>query len=225
MRRAPAFPASASSLPDRARWYATEKVSLAFGYGISATPCSWLAPTAFLPMVASGSRCRCWRWRALRLPVNALSPPDCQEVLGVLRAVTGDEGTARKARVPGYAVGGKTRTVRKIGPRVQRRPVCGLVRRYRAPSDDPRIVTVVVINDPKGAAYGGGAIAAPVFSTVTQGVLRLLNVAPTDTAALAAAAAASAAGGQCDDGNPRSATRPCPWPNCWAGPPAPAATR
>ena len=59
----------------------------------------------------------------------------------------------------------------------------------------PAIVTVVVINDPKGAAYGGGAVAAPVFSTVTQGVLRLLNVAPTDTAALAAAAAASAAGG------------------------------
>ena len=187
---------SAGSLPDRARWYATEKVSLAFGYGISATP---LQLARAYSVFANGG---------VRQPLSLLalegaaapgeriiSAQIAREVLGVLHAVTGDEGTARKARVPGYAVGGKTGTVRKIGPQGYSADQYVAWFAGIAPIDDPRIVTVVVINDPKGAAYGGGAVAAPVFSTVTQGVLRLLNVAPTDTAALAAAAAASAAGG------------------------------
>ena len=183
---------SAGSLPDRVRWYATEKVSLAFGYGISATPLQLArAYSVFanegvqspLSLLALDSE--------PRQGERIVSPQIAREVLGVLHAVTGDEGTARKARVPGFPVGGKTGTVHKVGPQGY------LANQYVAwfagiaPIDNPRIVTVVVINDPKGAAYGGGAVAAPVFSTVTQGALRLLNMAPTDAAALAAAAASA----------------------------------
>ena len=50
-----------------------------------------------------------------------------------------------------------------------------------APIEDPRIVSVVVINDPKGELYGGGAVAAPVFSEITRGALRILNVPPSGT--------------------------------------------
>ncbi len=184
---------SAGSLPDRARWYATEKVSLAFGYGISATPLQLAraysvfandgvqAPLSLLALngdAAAGER--------------IVSPQIAREVLEVLHGVTGDEGTARKARVPGYPVGGITGTVRKIGPAgyLQNEYVAWFA--GIAPTDNPRIVTVVVINGPQGAAYGGGAVAAPLFSTVTQGALRLLNVAPTDAAALAEAVAAAA---------------------------------
>ena len=115
-------------------------------------------------------------------------PQISREVLTVLHAVTGEHGTARKARVPGYPVGGKTGTVRKVGPQgyTDDRYVAWFA--GIAPIDDPRIVTVVVINDPKGEAYGGGAVAAPVFSTVTRGALRLLDVTPTDAEALAEAA-------------------------------------
>jgi len=49
-----------------------------------------------------------------------------------------------------------------------------------APVNDPRVVTVVVINDPQGENYGGGAVAAPVFSAVTRGALRLLGVTPSE---------------------------------------------
>ena len=120
-----------------------------------------------------------------------VSPQIAQEVLSVLHAVTGDEGTARKARVPGFAVGGKTGTVRKIGPQGYSDKSFVAWFAGIAPIDNPRVVTVVVINDPKGEAYGGGAVAAPVFATVTEGALRLLNVAPTDVAEMAAASAAA----------------------------------
>ena len=123
-----------------------------------------------------------------------VSPQIAREVIEVLHAVTGDQGTARKARVPGFPVGGKTGTVHKVGAKgyIADQYVAWFA--GIAPIDNPRIVTVVVINDPKGDAYGGGAVAAPVFSTVTKGALRLLNVAPTDETALAAAAKSAGRG-------------------------------
>ena len=47
-----------------------------------------------------------------------------------------------------------------------------------APVESPRYVTVVVIDEPEGDAYGGGAAAAPVYSRITQEVLRIQNVVP-----------------------------------------------
>ena len=48
------------------------------------------------------------------------------------------------------------------------------------PVREPRLVGIVLINEPKSKAYGGGSIAAPVFSRVMEGALRLLNVPPND---------------------------------------------
>ena len=47
-----------------------------------------------------------------------------------------------------------------------------------APISDPKVVVVVVINDPGGDLYHGGEVAAPVFSRVMKGALRVLNVVP-----------------------------------------------
>jgi cell division protein FtsI (penicillin-binding protein 3) len=182
----------AGSLPDRPRWHATEKVSLAFGYGITTTP---LQLARAYSVFANGG---------IQQPVSLLalegesepgervvSPQIAQEVLGVLHAVTGEHGTARKARVPGYPVGGKTGTVHKVGPGGYLADQYVALFAGIAPVDNPRIVTVVVINGPQGEAYGGGAAAAPVFSSVTQGALRLLNVAPTEMEVVADAAKGS----------------------------------
>lgn len=169
----------AGRLPNRPRWRQIEEVTLAFGYGLTVTPLQLArAYTAFAN-------------NGVLLPVSLLSldgevphgeqvmaPEIAAEVLKVLHRVTGSNGTARRAKVAGYEVGGKTGTVHQVGAQ-------GYIdNKYRAlfagvaPAKDPRIVTVVVLNGPKGDAYGGGAVAAPVFSRVAQGALRLLNVAP-----------------------------------------------
>ena len=46
------------------------------------------------------------------------------------------------------------------------------------PAENPRLVAVVLINEPSSKEYGGGAIAAPVFARVMAGALRVLNVPP-----------------------------------------------
>jgi cell division protein FtsI (penicillin-binding protein 3) len=102
------------------------------------------------------------------------------EMLQVLHRVTGENGTARKARVPGYEVGGKTGTVHKVGPGGYIDDKYVALFAGVAPIKNPRIVTVVVLNEPKGDDHGGGSAAAPVFSRVTRGALRLLNVPPSE---------------------------------------------
>jgi cell division protein FtsI (penicillin-binding protein 3) len=176
------FPGESSGvLPNRPRWYSTEKISLAFGYGITTTPLQLArAYTVFAN-------------KGVQQPVSLLilegepsggvqvvSPAIADKVLRVLNAVTGEHGTAKKARVPGYQVGGKTGTVRKVGPGGYIEDSHVALFAGVAPVDNPRVVTVVVINDPQGKDYGGGAVAAPVFSAVTRGALRLLGVAPDD---------------------------------------------
>ena len=185
------FPGESSGvLPNRPRWYSTEKISLAFGYGITATP---LQLARAYSVFAN---------RGMMQPVSLLalegeetggtqvvSAEIADQVLTVLGRVTGEHGTARKARVPGYEVGGKTGTVHKVGPQGYIDDSYVALFAGVAPVDDPRVVTVVVINEPKGEAYGGGAAAAPVFSSVTRGALRLLGVTPTELPEEVAAAA------------------------------------
>jgi cell division protein FtsI (penicillin-binding protein 3) len=173
---------SAGNLPNRPRWYATEKVSLAFGYGISATP---LQLASAYSVFANDGVQQPVSLVALEGEAPAgkrvITSETAAQLLGMLHAVTNEDGTARKARVAGYQVGGKTGTVHKVGPRGYEDNKYVAWFAGIAPIDNPRIVTVVVINDPKGALYGGGAIAAPLFSEMTGAALRILHVPPTET--------------------------------------------
>jgi cell division protein FtsI (penicillin-binding protein 3) len=190
------FPGESSgSLPDRVRWYATDKVSLAFGYGISVTPLQLARAYSVFANDGVQQQVSLLALEGEAAPgERIISSRIASEVLGVLHAVTGDEGTARKARVPGFPVGGKTGTVHKVGPQGYLKDHYVAWFAGIAPIDNPRIVTVVVINDPQGDAYGGGAVAAPVFSTVTRGALRLLDVTPTEIESVAGVAEAGKRG-------------------------------
>jgi len=102
-----------------------------------------------------------------------------RQMLPMLESVVNVKGTAVKASVPGYRVGGKTGTARKFSPtggyaaNSHVALFAGL-----APLSDPRLVAVVVIDEPRGDEYYGGQVAAPVFSRVMASALRVLNVPP-----------------------------------------------
>ena len=178
---------SGGLLPNRPKWHAIEKVTLAFGYGLTASPLQ--LAHAFSVFANEGARqpISLLALEGEQLPGDPVITPElARNVLQVLHRVTGENGTARKARIPGYAVGGKTGTVHKVGAGGYIEDQYVALFAGVAPIDNPRIVTVVVINDPKGEAHGGGSVAAPVFSRVVEGALRLLNVPPTELAAVAA---------------------------------------
>ncbi len=187
-------------LPQRRRWSDIERANFAFGYGLQVTPLQLARAYA---VFANGGRYQ---------PVTLLrrdKPVAGEQVVGrdiadklvrMMVTVAGPDGTGKRARIPAYSVAGKTGTVHQIG-------ASGYdTARYRsifagfAPASNPRVVTVVVVEDPKGARYGGGEVAAPVFARVVGGAMRMLNIAPDDAAAAvaqhpAAAPAAPAKGG------------------------------
>ncbi len=116
-------------------------------------------------------------------PISVIDPRLARQMVTMLETVTGPLGTGKQARVPNYRVAGKTGTSRKAS-------ASGYASRYVAsfagfaPVSRPKLVCVVVVNDPTGDLYYGGDVAAPLFASVLNGALRLMNIPPDDYSAL-----------------------------------------
>ncbi|WP_058534606.1 peptidoglycan D,D-transpeptidase FtsI family protein [Legionella saoudiensis] len=113
--------------------------------------------------------------------VQVIKAETAKQVLAMMEAVLGKDGTGKSARVPGYRVAGKTGTARVAGKDGYKD------RRYTAsfigiaPVSKPKFVVVVIIHEPSKKGYYAAAVAAPLFSKVMMGALRLFNI-PTDEA-------------------------------------------
>lgn len=165
-------------LTKRAKWRPIEHATLSYGYGLSVNTLQ--LARAYQALANDG----------VLLPVS-LHPVDkvpegervfsktvVQQVSSMLELAVSDEGTAPKARVAQYRVGGKTGTAHKVvNGQYQDDSYMSLFAGY-APLSDPEIVLVVMIDDPRGVDYYGGLVAAPVFSSVMAGALRFRGVAP-----------------------------------------------
>ncbi|EHL32102.1 peptidoglycan synthetase FtsI precursor [Legionella drancourtii LLAP12] len=113
--------------------------------------------------------------------IQVIKPETAQQVLSMMEAVLGKDGTGKAARVPGYRVAGKTGTARVAGKdgykdRKYTASFIGI-----APVSKPKFVVVVIIHQPSRKGYYAAAVAAPLFSKVMTGALRLFNI-PTDEA-------------------------------------------
>jgi cell division protein FtsI (penicillin-binding protein 3) len=169
---------SAGVLRNHRRWRRVEQATLSYGYGLSTTVLQ--LAEAFAALADEGRLRRPSLIQGATNPaVSIIDPQIARQVAMMLETVTGPEGTGKAARVENYRVSGKTGTSRKAS-------AAGYASRYVAsfagfaPSSDPKLVCVVVINDPTGEQYYGGLVAAPLFSTVMSGALRLLNIPPDD---------------------------------------------
>lgn len=169
---------SAGYLPNHRNWSDIERATFAYGYGLSVTPLQLAG--AYLVIASGGVKKQISLVKTSVVhSQRVLDKKVAKQVLDILKLVV-THGTGRKAKVDSYTVAGKTGTVRKVG-------ASGYdTTRHLAffvgitPVDNPRLVAVVLINDPKSDEFGGGSIAAPVFSRVMAGALRLLNVPPDD---------------------------------------------
>lgn len=169
---------SAGVLRNHRRWRRVEQATLSYGYGISVTALQ--LAQAFATIADDGRLRRPSLVRGAENPAaSVIDPTIARQVAAMLETVTGPEGTGKAARVKNYRVSGKTGTSRKAS-------ASGYASRYIAsfagfaPASAPRLVGVVIINDPSGGEYYGGLVAAPLFSSVMEGALRMLNVPPDD---------------------------------------------
>jgi len=113
---------------------------------------------------------------------RVISEETAKKVTALLKSTTEKGGTGEGAVPAGYEVAGKTGTAQKVeslfGEYSEDRLNCGFM--GFAPAEDPKIVLLVIIDEPQGATTGG-VVAAPVFKAILEKVLPYLNVHPKGT--------------------------------------------
>lgn len=109
---------------------------------------------------------------------QVISSRTAEELRNALEKVISD-GTGKAAYVPGYRLAGKTGTSNKVidGKIAEGRYIASFA--GFAPANDPKLVLLVMIDEPKGEYYGG-VVAAPVFASVMRDVLRYLEIPPQE---------------------------------------------
>ena len=173
------FPGEASGeLLDYQQWHDFEQATLSYGYGVStsvlqlARAYTALADDGVLHSVSILKRDIDYDEKQVFSTETAI------KVREMLEHVIKKDGTAYQARINGYRVAGKTGTVKKAiaGGYADDRYLAVFV--GLAPVSNPRFVIAVMVNEPNAGQYYGGQVAAPVFSKVMAGALRVYGVAP-----------------------------------------------
>jgi cell division protein FtsI (penicillin-binding protein 3) len=171
---------SAGLLSSTANWKPINVATMAYGYGLSVTPLQ--LAQAYGTIGAFGLH-RPVTFRRVDAPpagARVLPARVARDLIGLLEVAVTPAGTGVKAAVPGYRVAGKTGTAWKAIPGGYSKDRYLAVFGGVVPASAPRLAVVVMVDEPQGVFYYGGDVAAPVFSAVTSGALRLMSVAPDE---------------------------------------------
>jgi cell division protein FtsI (penicillin-binding protein 3) len=173
------FPGEGSGrLRPHAGWKPIEQATMAYGHGISVSLLQ--LARAYLPFASEGEMrpVTLLRRETPAEPTRVMAAETAQQVRRMLELAVQPGGTAPRAQIAGYRVGGKTGTAHKLvgasyAPDKYVSSFVGL-----APASTPRLIVAVMIDEPGAGQYYGGTVAAPVFASVMAGALRLLGVKP-----------------------------------------------
>jgi cell division protein FtsI (penicillin-binding protein 3) len=198
---------SRGQLRDPQRWSALSLPTMSIGQEISVTALQMVAAsgaianggTLMQPRLVravfdrDGREIRRFEPRAIRQVISR----ETAKTLTQMMTQVVSAGTGHNAAIAGYAVAGKTGTAQKLDPatrRYSRNPgvlsFVGFV-----PADEPKLVMLVMLDEPRNEKWGSEA-AAPIFSAIGGEVLRYLDVPPRDAMPLSiATGSAEATGG------------------------------
>ena len=185
------FPGESKGLlVDPSSWSASQRYTIPFGQGLSVTALQ--VASVYATIANGGVRVTPTLVKGVETDGGSFAPiapvsrtrvvqeSTATQMERMLEAVTTDQGTAPAARIPGYRVAGKTGTAQRVDP------TCGCYRGYTAsfvgfaPADNPKLVVLVVLDNPIRGHYGG-TVAAPVFKDVMSFALQTEKIPPTGT--------------------------------------------
>jgi len=170
---------SAGILPSYAKWNPINLVTMSYGYGIAVTPLQLAQAYSVFASYGLKRPISMLKQETVLEAERVMPERVAKQVIAMLETVTQSGGTGTRAQVPSYRVAGKTGTVHRISKQGgYDDDRYAAVFAGMAPASKPRLVCVVIVDDPKGEQYYGGEVAAPVFSRIMAESLRLLNVAP-----------------------------------------------
>ncbi|KAA9380166.1 penicillin-binding protein 2 [Microbispora cellulosiformans] len=179
-------------LPRWETWSGSQRCTIAYGQGISVTALQMASVYQTIanggvrvtPSIVAGTTDA----HGAFVPAPAakgtrvISETTARSIALMLEAAVGHEGTGEEASIEGYRVAGKTGTAMRYDEKCA--GYCGYTATFVgfAPADQPRLMALAVIQDPKKDHYGG-AVAAPVFKDVMTFALKNRKIPPTGTKA------------------------------------------
>lgn len=168
------------------QWSGLSLASISFGHEISVTPIQMVSAIAAIAnggvlirprltqaILKNGVLHRTFEPEAIQ---TVLSEETSRQMINILKSVV-KTGTGAKAAIPGFEVAGKTGTAQKIDPRTQTYSKTKYLASFVGfvPADAPRLVILVMIDEPQ-KSYWGGEVAAPVFQKIARKTLRYLHI-------------------------------------------------
>lgn len=188
-------------LRDWHRWRDVDLSNISFGQGVGVTPVQlvrayaalanggYLVKPYLVKKVVNENGWKVYEHHESSERRRVLSPRVARQVLAMLEKVVEDDGTAPKARIPGYLVAGKTGTSQKYDPQQKKYSrknyLASFIGFIPAPENHGKLLVYVLVDEPRTSIYGG-MVAAPAFSRIGQRLLAYLNVEPSSRVLLAA---------------------------------------
>ena len=177
---------SAGQLKDQKKWTEMSLASISFGHEIAVTPIQMvsamaaianggnlMAPHITKALIKDGKVVEQFKPKKIR---RVISEKTSLQMVEILKSVV-KSGTGKKADLEGFDVAGKTGTAQKYNMETQSYSKTEFISSFIgfAPADSPRLVILVMIDNPKGLHWGS-VVAAPVFQQIAKKALRYLNV-------------------------------------------------
>ncbi len=188
-------------LRDWHRWRDVDLSNISFGQGVGVTPVQlmmayaalanggYLVKPYLVQAVVNENGWKVYEHHVASGRRRAFSPKVARQVSAMLEAVVDDDGTAPKARIPGYRVAGKTGTSQKYDSKKKKYSrknyLASFIGFIPAPESHGKLLVYVMLDEPRTSIYGG-MVAAPAFSRIGQRLLAYLNVEPSSRVMLAA---------------------------------------
>jgi cell division protein FtsI/penicillin-binding protein 2 len=166
----------------------SELASVSMGYQIGVTPLQMVAAVGSIanggelvaPHVVRATIVNGVRTEVPRQVIRRTVPTEIADDLTTILEQVVERGTAKAARIPGYAIAGKTGTAEKLENGRYSKVHNNVSFVGFVPSRHPRAVILAVLDSPRRGGRTGGVVAAPVFRAVAEATLRRLGVPPTE---------------------------------------------
>lgn len=167
-------------LPNHSTWQPIVQANFSFGYGLTLNALQ--LAQAYSVIADQGRKKPVSLLKIDQTPAteSVIDKTIANQMVDMLKTVVLPGGTAKRANLDNYVVAGKTGTIHKVGKSGYADNRYTSLFAGFAPADDPKIVAVVVVNEPSRGQYYGGEVAAPVFATVVERGLQLLQVPPDE---------------------------------------------
>ncbi len=159
------------------RWGRIQTMTRSYGHGLAVTPVQMIGAVGAVVSDGTYKLPHIIKNYDMEEPRQVIAPATVAMVRDIMTDVV-ENGTGRRAKLDGYTIGGKTGTAEKSehGKYVRNKNVASFV--GMVPADNPKLLALIMVDEPMAPDNGGGSAAAPAFRTFISRAAPMVGIRP-----------------------------------------------